>query len=75
MSKKAGSQPSPIHAILTDDDQFSGGLSGRDQIHSGILVGLDEVCSTYGSLPRSVERRGFVLAEAVGLLSGTPNQA
>jgi putative transposase len=40
-----------------------------------MMVGLDEVCSEYGSFSRRVERRDFFLAEAVGLLSGTPNQA
>jgi len=29
MAKKAGSQQSPIHAILTDDDRFSGGRRNK----------------------------------------------
>ena len=79
MPKLAGCQRSPIYAILTDHDRFWGDrrtlVSSRNQLQSGIIVGLDEVCSQYGSFSRNVERRDLVLAEAVGLLSGTPNQA
>jgi hypothetical protein len=79
MPKKAECQRSLIHAILTDDDRFSSDRrtfgSDRAQLRPAIIVGLDEVCSEYSSFSRSVERRDLVLAEAVGLLSGTPNQA
>lgn len=79
MPKKAGCQRSPIHDILTDDDRFSDDRriydSGRNQLQSGIMVGLNEVCREYGLFSCNVERRDVVLAEAVGLFSGPQNQA